>query len=178
VKRALGAWAAACSLACGAPGPGASPSPAAVSRSALLTPDPSALGLSFAARLNARRVGEAVQRYAPDAVLMAPNGDILSGRESIEKYWTDLVAHGFDGLSVQPLRASTSDAVAYETGTYELRLGEGAAPTTSTGHFVTVFKRTDDGTWRVVYDVLNELPQAIRAPAAASAASPVSPPRR
>jgi ketosteroid isomerase-like protein len=177
VKRALGAWAAACTLACGAPGPGASPSPVAVARSALLTPDPSALGLSFAARLNARRVSEAVQRYAPDAVLMAPNGDILSGRESIEKYWNDLVAHGFDGLRLQPLRASASDAVAYETGTYELRLTEGASPTASTGHFVTVFKRSDDGTWRVVYDVLNELPQAITAPASTSASSPGPLPR-
>jgi ketosteroid isomerase-like protein len=158
VKRALGAWAAACTLACGAPDPGASPSPVAVSHSAQLTPDPSARGLSFAARLNARRVNEAVQRYAPDAVLMAPNGDILSGQKSIEKYWTDLVAHGFHGLSLHPLRASTSAPVAYETGTYELRLAEGAVPTTSTGHFVTVFKRSDDGTWRVVYDVLNELP--------------------
>ena len=106
------------------------------------------------------RVSEAVQRYAPDAVLMAHNGDILSNRDAIEKYWSNLVARGFGSLQLQPLRASTSDAVAYEMGTYELRLGAGPSATVATGQFVTVYKRADDGSWYVVYDVLNDLPRA------------------
>ena len=131
-------------------------------RSPELTPDPAILGTSFAARLNARQVSEAVQRYAPDAVLMAHNGDILRGREGIASYWSNLAGPGFGSLSLQPLRAATTDAMAYETGIYVLRLTTGGAPTVSTGHFVTVFKRGDDGTWGVVYDVLNELPEATR----------------
>jgi ketosteroid isomerase-like protein len=116
----------------------------------------------FARALNARRVGSAVARYAPDAVLMAPNGDILSGRAEIDHYWTALVADRFTSLTLQPFRSSVADAVAYETGTYELRLRQSGGPVLETGQFVTVYKRAEDGTWRVVYDVLNNLPRGSR----------------
>lgn len=177
MKRALLAW-VACALACGpgAPDSGEGRQSAIPSHAAPLSPDPSALGIPFAARLNAHRVGEAVQRYAEDAVLMAPNGDILRGRAAIEQYWTDLMAHGFLSLALQPFRSTSADSVAYEVGTYDLRMAAGSGSTVASGQFVTVYKRGEDGAWSVVYDVLNDLPQA-PAPGSADAASPVPPPR-
>jgi ketosteroid isomerase-like protein len=149
---------AAVSLACRTEAPStATPSPRASS-----SPTFSGLAIEFSKALNARRVGSAVARYAPDAVLMAPNGDILSGRTEIDHYWTALVADRFTSLTLQPFRSSVADAVAYETGTYELRLRRGGGPVVETGQFVTVYKRADDGTWRVVYDVLNNLPLGSR----------------
>ena len=104
----------------------------------------------------AMRAGDAhraTMAYARDAIFVARDGRVLTGREEIEKFAAEKIAHGptlvsgsldDDGLQL-------AGAIVYEWGHSSLKwkTAEGKLQSTS-GHFLTVWKQTLDGHWEIV----------------------------
>lgn len=130
------------------PGPGESP----------------ALDPRFVEAMKGRDMRAVGAGYADDAILLGPDGAVVSGREAIARYWKDQAGRGLRDLRLTDRRSYSWGTLGYEMGTYELRTAGPRGEKTESGEFLSVFKREADGRWRVVYDVLNSLPPASPAP--------------
>src|SRR5262245_53568281 len=58
--------------------------------------------------------------YTPDAQLLPPNGNVVSGREAIQKYWQGAISSGFKAVSLTTLEAESCGDTAYEVGKYSV----------------------------------------------------------
>jgi len=89
-------------------------------------------------------------RYAPDATLLAPGADIVTGTEQIEAFWRGAIDQfGLRGVKLTTLSVTTRDDMAIELGRYHLDLDPGitGGPTGDDGKYVVVHRRESDGTW-------------------------------
>jgi uncharacterized protein (TIGR02246 family) len=106
-----------------------------------------------------------VSFFADDASFLAPDMPLAQGKEAIRAAADQMLAlPGFDVT----WKASKADVAAsadfgYTLGTYQLTTNDAAGkPVTSVGKYVTVWKKQDDGQWKVVADCFN--PDAPPAP--------------
>lgn len=99
--------------------------------------------------------------YTTDARLMAPNMDILSGRDAIEAFCKEFTALdaklSFDLLTVHEL-----GDVCVAVGTYDMQVRPpGMDPQKDRGKYIEVWRRDADGQWRIFEDMFNSsLPAA------------------
>jgi ketosteroid isomerase-like protein len=118
---------------------------------------------------NARALGPLVEAYAPDAVLLPPNGQRVRGSEAIAKYWKQVMDPAAGTLSVQPISAGLSGDLAYESGRLTRTLpasgraageitvdGKKGATRQVEGSYLVVLRRQPDGTWRIVEQAFTE----------------------
>lgn len=115
---------------------------------------------------------------APDATVFRPGP--VEGRPVYEKMSPDNPAI----LTWEPeiAEVAASGELGYTSGPYEVRPNRGAEPT-GFGHYVSVWKKQADGTWKVLLDigVQHDRPEpsaairAVAAPQAAAAFAPLSP---
>jgi uncharacterized protein (TIGR02246 family) len=94
--------------------------------------------------------------YTPDAVLLPPGEPMVKG-EAAQKYWVDFV-NAFSGpIELNTMAVEGGGNVASTIGTYKMTLTPkktGAKPlATEEGKYITVVKRQDDGSWKIVYDM-------------------------
>jgi ketosteroid isomerase-like protein len=111
-----------------------------------------------------RKFGAAVERknylelaslYTNDAKLLAPDAPIVTGRKAIENFWRDAVsALGLVSATLKTLDLEVSEDTAYEVGQGDLKLSSGQA----TVKYMVVWRRGDDGTWRLHRDIWNSMP--------------------
>lgn len=96
--------------------------------------------------------------YAPDASLFPPNEPIVNGKAAIQAYWREFFKRPglvFGGGTTH-VEASKAGDLAYEHGTYEVKLGgPDGKPVTSKGKYVVVWKKQPDGKWKAVADIFN-----------------------
>ncbi len=101
-----------------------------------------------------------LEYFADDAVIFPERGPAVVGKGAIESFYRDT---GFDP---RPLRwrptAARIDAgcgLGYTWGVWTIELRpEGGEATTRTGKYLTVWRRQDDGRWKVVADIGNAEP--------------------
>jgi uncharacterized protein (TIGR02246 family) len=105
--------------------------------------------------------------YAEDAVVMFANAPDIKGlpaiREALPKMMQDpAFALSFEADKVVVARAGD---LAYETGTYSLSMtGPDEKPATEKGHYVVVWRKEADGTWKAVIDApISDPPDAAAA---------------
>ncbi len=85
--------------------------------------------------------------YTEDAVLLPPRSRAIKGRQAIAAFWTG-VRNRFSGMTFTTGEwKALGDAVARETGTYEMAGGEGGG-TRGVGKFMMVWQKID-GAWQV-----------------------------
>ncbi|MCJ7502707.1 MAG: nuclear transport factor 2 family protein, partial [Acidobacteriia bacterium] len=99
-----------------------------------------------------------VSFVADDALVLLANGPILTGKESIRKWASELMASPGFAMSWQPTKAEASRGgdLAYTVGTYQLTLNNAKGkPVTDRGKYMTVWKKQSDGKWRAVADMAN-----------------------
>lgn len=98
--------------------------------------------------------------YAEDSVEL-PNGeDVLLGKIAIAKTMGFLDDKN-NSLSWKPIGAdiSSSGDLGYTYGTYEFRSKDAnGKPTVSYGKYTSIWKRQEDGSWKVVLDMGNASP--------------------
>lgn len=95
--------------------------------------------------------------YAADAVLLAPHGEIVRGRDRIAAFWKSFARRGMQDLRLTPSRALAAGTLGYQMGNYSLTLKRAGGPIVAeTGEYLSVFRRSGD-TWLVVYEVLNNV---------------------
>ncbi len=95
--------------------------------------------------------------FEPDAVLMVPGVDGIYGREQIAKYFSAFVAsYVIDETGSVTQDVTVAAHTAYETGLYTMSTHSGSSPVTADhGKYLCVWKRDDDGHWRIVREIFN-----------------------
>lgn len=104
----------------------------------------------------AMRAGDAhraTMAYARDAIFVARDGRVLTGREEIEKFAAEKMARGttlVDG-SLDDDGLQLAGALVYEWGHSALKwkTADGKFQSTS-GHFLTVWRQTSDAHWEII----------------------------
>lgn len=106
--------------------------------------------------------------YASDASLFPPNAPIVTGRDAIRNFCSQLAANAGFAISWQIAKVEVSRAgdLAYAQGSYEMTLNDAKGkPVTDRGKWVVVHKRQADGTWKFVADIFNsDLPAPVAPP--------------
>ncbi len=122
---------------------------------------------SWAAASKARDAEAFASVYADDAVLMLEGAPDVSGREAILAAVTGLMKDPNFDLSFEAdnVVVAGSGDLAYETGTYSFTLSDAEGkPAPTHGHYLVVWRKESDGTWKVVRDVpVSDPPEAAMA---------------
>ncbi|MBV1859205.1 MAG: nuclear transport factor 2 family protein [Nannocystaceae bacterium] len=88
--------------------------------------------------------------YDDDAMLINPSGATVSGRDAIDRYWSDL-GRGIDWeLTIHSVDGTTG--LAYQRGVSRLTYEKAGKRNVSTVEFLLVWKRNIDGHWKIVVD--------------------------
>lgn len=96
--------------------------------------------------------------FAEDARFLPPDGPQATGRDEIRQSFSALAA--LPGFSLT-WSANFSDVsgggdLGYSVGTFEMIVdGPGGSPAARTGTYTTVWKKQNDGQWKVVSDIPN-----------------------
>jgi ketosteroid isomerase-like protein len=95
---------------------------------------------------------------ADDAMVFPSNAPMVSGKEAIRKWVTELTASPGFAVEWKPSKAEAagSSDLGYSIGTYEMTVNDAKGkPMTDRGKYVTVWKKQADGTWKVAADIFN-----------------------
>lgn len=80
---------------------------------------------------------------------MPPSAGPISGRDAIRRFWQAGLAAGIVSIRFEPVRLDHEDRLAYELGSYELRLEPAASEAiVDVGSYVLVHSHEDDLSWR------------------------------
>jgi uncharacterized protein (TIGR02246 family) len=99
-----------------------------------------------------------VSYYADDASALPFNAPIATGKDLIRQLWSALMAKPGFSLTFAPTRITVakSNDLAYEAGTFELKMNDAQNnPTTTNGKYVVCWKKQPKGDWKVEYDIFN-----------------------
>jgi len=147
-----------------APAPSAPPDTRAADEATLRT-----LIGDWSASARAKDATKFVSVYAEDAVVMLANAPDIKGLAAIREGIPAMMQDPAFALSFEPDRivVARSGDLAYETGTYAMTMtGPDKKPATEKGHYVVVWRKQADGTWKVVVDApISDPPDASAAPA-------------
>ena len=103
--------------------------------------------------------------YMPDARLLPPNAEIVSGRANIQTFWQGAISAGLKMVSLETEHVETQGNLAVEVGRYTSTIpGAGGATRTDKGKYVVVWKR-EGRSWKLAVDIFNsDLPQGTATP--------------
>jgi ketosteroid isomerase-like protein len=104
-----------------------------------------------------RDVDATVAYYSDDAVLLAPNEPMITGKQALRASWAALLSpNNAVSWHATHVDVANSGELAYLTGTYQLTakdtLGHASL---DRGKIIEVFRKQADGTWKVVADMYN-----------------------
>jgi uncharacterized protein (TIGR02246 family) len=136
------------------PAPPAQPAPPADTRAADEATIRAAIR-DWSAAAKAKDAAKFVSFYAPDAVLMIEDAPDMRGIEALRTGVTAMMQDPNFALSFEAdtVVVARSSDVAYETGTYAMTMtGPHKKPATENGHYVVVWQKQADNTWKVVRD--------------------------
>lgn len=103
----------------------------------------------FVTALAAGDAAAAVAAYAAEGTLVAPTGDVIRGREALERFWRSGIDLGLRTAEYEALNHCRGRELAFEFGQCRLRLESAdGPPKTELGSYLVVYARGDDGSWR------------------------------
>ncbi len=122
--------------------------------------------IEFAKATAARSVEGWVSYFAEDGSMFPANAPIVTGKEAIRALMAPAFANPSFSLSWQPTRAEVSTAgdLGYTVGTFVRTVNDPEGkPLIQRGKYVTIWKKSADGNWKVVADIgnLDQPPPAI-----------------
>ena len=97
--------------------------------------------------------------YTPDGAVLPPGAARADGREAIERFWRGAIDAGVGDITLRPEEVAESGDLAYEVGSATLKPRASGAPPVSV-KYVVVWRRGQDGVWRLHRDIWNPNPQA------------------
>lgn len=95
--------------------------------------------------------------YADDALIMPPNGAVISGRDAIAKS----IAGEVSAMKLSAFTLNTQDVIvagdyAIETGSYAMTFaGKSGKPMQDVGKYLTVWKKQSDGGYKLIRDMFS-----------------------
>jgi len=96
--------------------------------------------------------------YADDATVLPFNAPLVTGKENIRQFFTQLFSKPGFGVTFAPttVQVAKSHDIAYEVGTAQLTLNDARGqPTTLPAKYVVVWKKHGNDGWKAVADVFN-----------------------
>jgi ketosteroid isomerase-like protein len=99
-----------------------------------------------------------VSFYADDASVLPFNAPSATGKDAIKQVWSSLMAKPGFSLTFAPTKIdiAKSGDLAYEVGTFELKMNDAQGnPTTTPGKYVVAWKRQPKGEWKAELDIFN-----------------------
>jgi ketosteroid isomerase-like protein len=112
---------------------------------------------TFVAALSSGDAAAVARLYADNAKLLAPSAELFEGRGSIEAFWRAGVEAGLRGLELDAIELDGGGSVAYEIGSYSLRLEAEEGAIVDRGRYLLVHERQDDGAWLRAVEMFNPL---------------------
>jgi len=109
----------------------------------------------WSAAAGAKDAAKFASFYADDAVLMMEAAPDVHGKAALAEAIGGMMQDPSFALSfaADHVMVARSGDLAYETGSYTLTMsGPDGTPATQTGHYVDVWGKQADGTWKVVVD--------------------------
>ena len=107
----------------------------------------------------AKDVEKTVSYYAEDAIILPPNGPMVTSKTGIRDLWKGFVDSLAD-ISWNTTRVETSKSgdMAFTVGTYQMTMKDG---TKDKGKYCEVWRKQADGKWKVATDMFSsDLPAA------------------
>jgi len=90
--------------------------------------------------------------YAPDGVLVLPNGQSVQGRDAVAGFYAKRMEAGFRFVSggiVQDGVVLAPGPMIYEWGHADIEVERDGKVVRSAGNYLTVWKRSASGTWQI-----------------------------
>jgi ketosteroid isomerase-like protein len=108
--------------------------------------------------------------FAQDAVQMPPNMAPVVGRDSLRAFWTSNLTTGKWDFDLTTDEVVVTDSLAVERGHYAVKVAAGPQaqyPSFSDqGNYLVVWRREDDGNWRILWDApVSTVPMPMPPPA-------------
>jgi uncharacterized protein (TIGR02246 family) len=103
-------------------------------------------------------VDQFISFYAYDASVLPFNAPIATGKEQVRQLWSALMSKPGFWLHFAPtkINVAKSGDLAYEVGTFELKLSDAAGNASSSpGKYVVGWKKQADGNWKAELDIFN-----------------------
>ena len=118
--------------------------------------DIEAANKAFADAYNAGDSKGVAAKYTEDAALLPPDGKRVDGQDAIATFWQGAMDGGLKNLTLKAVEVDSREDLAFEVGAFTLDApGEGGAMTTVAGKYIVVWKKGEDGTWRLHRDIWN-----------------------
>lgn len=99
--------------------------------------------------------------YGPDAALMPPDSDVVTGAPAIEAFWKSGHAMGMKGVKLETDDVVSSGNYLVETGRAIVDMAPAGQPaSTQTFKYVVVWRKQKDGSWKIYRDIWNGMAAA------------------
>lgn len=97
--------------------------------------------------------------YTPDGALLPPGAARIDGREGIAALWRSFMEAGVKDLALKTVELEVHGETASEVGTFTLTAPDGeGGRVTGHGKYIVLWRKGDDGVWRLHRDIWNETP--------------------
>lgn len=113
---------------------------------------------SEAARTEERPLDAVLAVMTDDVLVLAPEVPLVEGKEASRDLWTGISSLPGYSLEFTPARAEIGAAadLGYTIGTYRMILPDSTGQLMATdGKYLTVWRRQDDGSWKMEVDMFN-----------------------
>ncbi len=106
----------------------------------------------FATAFAAHDAAALARLYTPDAQLLPPNSDFVTGREAIQTFWQGVMDAGVAAATLTVEEVVGADSMAVDVGRYVLSAADGSV--IDEGKYIVWWQRTPAG-WRLHRDIWN-----------------------
>jgi uncharacterized protein (TIGR02246 family) len=113
--------------------------------------DIDALNEAFERGIREGDAAEVASLYAPDARLLPPGSEALTG-PAIETFWKEMLSAGVSAGTLTTRSLEELGDTAIEEGQYQIEVGGSVV---DTGKYVAVHRRQPDGWWKYGLDIWN-----------------------
>ena len=104
----------------------------------------------------AKDVDRLLSFYADETLGFPPNAALVSGKEEMRAFWSELVEDPGLNWQTTKVEASRSADLAYSFGTYGMTTSRAEGELLDDyGKWVVVWKKQPDGTWAHIIDIFN-----------------------
>ena len=114
------------------------------------------MGRGIADGINGKDAAAVARHYTDDASLFPPGAPRQDGRDAVQSFWQGAIDVGLTDVVLTTVAVEEFGDTATEEGTLTGTLaGAGGAPTALVGKYIVLWKKGDDGVWRLHRDIWN-----------------------
>ncbi|TIV61850.1 DUF4440 domain-containing protein [Mesorhizobium sp.] len=118
-----------------------------------------AANAEFVKAYNSKDAAGVASKYADDAAAFPPDMARVEGRQNIQKLWQGAIDMGISELRLTTVDVQESGDFAFESGSFSLKApGKDSKVVDATGKYVVVWKKDQNGGWKLYRDIWNSDP--------------------